>query len=230
MIYVTGDTHGSLARLSTDSMPFASRWTRKDTLIVCGDFGFLFSGGTREETALRELSFRPYTILFVDGNHENFGLLDTYKPIPWKGGMARRLRRNIYHLMRGQVFELEGHTVFTMGGGFSIDRSRRYKGVDWWPAEMPGPEEYAEARKNLEHCDHNVDYIITHTAPERVMLQIFGEHEGEKELNDFLEWVLTNVSYKRWYFGHLHMDAPLDNNLYAMFLSVRELTTGNLVW
>jgi len=230
MIYITGDTHGSAARLSRETMPYADRWTKKDSLIVCGDFGFLFNGGPKEELALRELSFRPYNILFVDGNHENFTLLKEYPIIPWKGGTARRIRRNIYQLMRGQRYELEGHTVFTMGGGYSIDQSRRYEGVDWWKAEMPSAQEYATARRTLEDCSRDVDYVITHAAPETVMKQIFGFHEGEKELNEFLQWVMDNVTYKRWYFGHLHMDAPLDNRLYAMFLSVRELTTGNLVW
>ncbi len=230
MIYITGDTHGSQARLSRETMPFADRWTKRDTLIICGDFGYLFNGGPKEELALRELSFRPYTIAFVDGNHENYNLLANYPAIAWRGGMARRIRRNVYHLMRGQVFEMEGHTIFTLGGGFSIDRARRYEGVDWWPAEMPAPEEYETARRSLLRCDYDVDYVITHAAPEKIMKQIFGDHEGEKELNDFLQWMVENVTYKRWYFGHLHMDAPLENRLYAMFLSVRELTTGNIVW
>lgn len=230
MIYITGDTYGSPARLSLETIPFSTNWTKRDTLIVCGDFGYLFSGTPREELALRELSFRPYNILFVDGNHENFNLLNNYPPIQWRGGKARRIRRNIFHLMRGQVFEIEGHTIFTMGGGCSIDRFRRYEGVDWWPCEMPCAEEYALARKNLERCDNDVDYIITHTAPETVMQHIFGDHDCERELNGFLQWVLDNVAYQRWFFGHLHMDAPLDNNLYAMFLSVRELTTGKILW
>ena len=88
MIYITGDTHGSPARLSRESMPFAERWTKRDTLIVCGDFGYLFTGGPKEELTLRELSFRPYTILFIDGNRENFDLLGAYPPAPWKGGMV----------------------------------------------------------------------------------------------------------------------------------------------
>ena len=230
MIYVTGDTYGSPARLGVEAMPFSSRWTKQDTLIICGDFGYLFNGNTREELTLRELSFRPYTILFVDGNHENFDMLGGYAPVRWKGGMARRIRRNVYHLMRGQVFELEGHTLFTMGGGCSIDRARRYEGVNWWPAEMPNAEEYQLARKRLLGCDRNVDYIITHTAPESVMRQVYGDHAGEQELNDFLQWVMDNVAYKHWYFGHLRMDAPLDSRMYAMFLAVRELTTGNIVW
>ena len=96
MIYITGDTHGSQARLSRETMPFADRWTKRDTLIICGDFGYLFNGGPKEELALRELSFRPYTIAFVDGNHENYNLLANYPAIAWRGGMARRIRRNVW--------------------------------------------------------------------------------------------------------------------------------------
>ena len=37
MVYITGDLHGDLARLSAPDM----RQVKKgDTLIVCGDFGF----------------------------------------------------------------------------------------------------------------------------------------------------------------------------------------------
>ena len=230
MIYVTGDTHGSPARLSKDSMPFADDWSRKDTLIVCGDFGYLFNGSSREELLLRELSFRPYNICFLDGNHENFDMLAQYEPTPWKGGMARKIRRNIYHLMRGQVYDLDGSRIFTKGGGDSIDKSRRYEGVDWWAAEMPSPEEYQTARRNLKACGMKADYILTHAAPESTMNQFFRDHEGERELNLFLQWVKDNVSYKRWYFGHLHMDAALEDNQYALFLSVRELTSGDLLW
>ena len=230
MIYVTGDTHGSPARLSPDSMPFARDWTRKDTLIICGDFGYILNGSAREELWLRELSFRPYTILFLDGNHENFDMLSQYELVVYNGGQAHKIRRNIFHLMRGEVFELEGHTVFAMGGGDSIDKARRYRGVDWWPQEMPSQEEYARARDNLKARGMRVDYVLTHAAPESTMSQFFRDHQDERPLNDFLQWVKDSVAYKRWYFGHLHMDAALEDQQYATFLSVRELTTGELLW
>lgn len=230
MIYVTGDTHGRAARLSRESMPFADSWGKNDTLIICGDFGFLMNGAKREEMFLRELSFRPYTICFIDGNRENFSLLDGLKVVKWHGGNAHRLRPNVIHLMRGQVYELEGHRIFTMGGGCSIDRERRDRDVDWWPQEMPSDEEYAEARRNLEACGMAVDYVISHAAPQSVMDEIYLPNPEEKPLNDFLDWVLGGVKYSRWYFGHLHVDAALERSLYAMFLSVRELETGSPVW
>ncbi len=230
MIYITGDTHGRPARLSRESMPFAEVWGKRDTLIVCGDFGYLMNNTKREELFLRELSFRPYTICFLDGNRENFDLLEKIKPTLWRGGLVHRLRPNVIHLMRGQIFELEGQRLFTFGGGCSIDRDRRYENVDWWAREMPSSDEYAAALHNLSLANMRVDYILTHTAPQTVMSQVYLPNPNERPLNDFLESLYMRVAYKRWYFGHLHIDAALDNGLYAMFTSVRELTTGQLVW
>ena len=72
------------------------------------------------------LSELPYTILFVDGNHENFDRLLSEFPIEdWNGGKVHKIRPNIIHLMRGHVFEIEGKRIFAMGGGYSVDKYMR---------------------------------------------------------------------------------------------------------
>lgn len=230
MIYITGDTHGMPVRLSLESMPFSQRWTKKDTLIVCGDFGYLMNGTTREELFFRELSFRPYTICFIDGNRDNHDMLKAYPVTQWQGGKVHRIRRNVFHLMRGEVFQLEGKRVFTMGGGYSVDKIRRFQGVDWWPEELPSEAEYQAAWRRLDEEGRKVDYILTHTAPLSVMEGLYPVCEEERPLNMFLDKVKREVSYKRWYFGHIHMDIALEHRMYAMFTTVRELESGNLVW
>ena len=39
----------------------------------------------------------------------------------WNGGKIHRIRSHVLHLMRGQIFELEGYRFFTMGGARSHD-------------------------------------------------------------------------------------------------------------
>lgn len=230
MIYVTGDTHGKTARLSHDSMPYCDGWARGDTLIICGDFGFL-SGQTGEEAFLRDLTRRPYTICFLDGNRDNLERLDTFPVVPFQGGRAHRIRRNVFHLIRGEVYEIEDKTLFVMGGGYSMDRARRMEGSDWWPRELPSASEYALAKQNLAAAGMQVDVVLSHAAPLSVMQDLFQSCEEERELNEFLEWVKQNVRFHRWYFGHLHLDAALpDNKLCAVFLSVRELMSGSILW
>ena len=68
MVYLTADLHGDLDRLREAE----KKLRRKDTLIVLGDFGFLWSGDKAERKLLRRLGKRKYTLLFLDGAHENF--------------------------------------------------------------------------------------------------------------------------------------------------------------
>ena len=71
MIFVTGDTHGQLERFHTKA---CKNMQQGDTLIICGDFGFIWDGGHAEEKALAWIAKQKYRVLFVDGKHENYTL------------------------------------------------------------------------------------------------------------------------------------------------------------
>ena len=94
---------------------------REDYLIVTGDFGGLWDGGPKDQYWLDWLEGKPFTTLFVDGNHENFDLLNTLPERQWNGGSVHVAREHVLHLMRGQVFTFGGLTWFTMGGASSHD-------------------------------------------------------------------------------------------------------------
>ena len=64
LIYITGDTHGEVERL----VPSKLRALKEgDTLIVCGDFGFIWDGSKKEQKILKQLGKRKYNICFIDG-------------------------------------------------------------------------------------------------------------------------------------------------------------------
>lgn len=181
MLFVTGDTHGEHHRFlkgqnSTD------RLSSGDMLIVCGDFGYIFRGGEKEEEYLDYLSELPFRLLFVDGNHENFDRIRTYPEEQWCGGKTHVIRRDacgipkVIHLMRGQIFQIEGKKIFTFGGAHSIDRYMRTPGYSWWEEEMPADEEIKEAIGNLKKNNHQVDDIVTHAAPEDTMCLFHSYH------------------------------------------------------
>ena len=231
MLFVTGDTHGDHDRFFKENeKPGAG-----DTLIICGDFGYLFSGSKREQEYLNTLTSLPYQILFVDGNHENFDLLETYPVQKWCGGKVHMLRQDkhgipkVIHLMRGQVFEMKGKKIFTFGGAYSIDKYRRNLGVSWWSQEMPTDEEMQEAIKNLKRHHFQVDYIVTHTAPEDTMTRFHPYHPEEQRLNNFLEWVRENTAYSHWYFGHLHQDKDLWRNQSVLYQEIRNMETNEKI-
>lgn len=222
MIYVTGDTHGERTRIAFIEQ--SSHIGKGDFLIVCGDFGFIFKDDEDEKNFLDLLEIREYTILFVDGNHENFDAIYRYSIEEWNGGKVHRIRKNILHLMRGQVFEIEGKKFFTMGGAYSIDRFMREYGVSYWTQELPNNDEYTEAVFNLKKHNKRVDYVITHTAPREIILRkgiVPNEHDGE--LTGFLEYIMYEVDYTHWYCGHWHLDENFSDNFSFLYFDIKRI-------
>ena len=156
MVYVTGDMHGDASRFSD---PRLKKLKKGDTLLVCGDFGFLWNGSKTEQKLLKQIGSKKYNVCFLDGTHENFELLKSYDVIEWNGGKARQIYKNLYHLMRGQIYEIEGLKIFTMGGGESPDIDIRFDNDSWSRDEIPTQVELIEGANNLEKVDCKVDIL-----------------------------------------------------------------------
>lgn len=219
MIYITGDLHGEYdgTRLKPTHFDY-SGLTRSDMIINIGDFGFVWHGDERDDKGLDWLSELPITLLFIDGNHENFDALNAYPVEHWHQGKIHRIRDNVIHLMRGQVYELEGKKYFTFGGGKSIDKDLRVEGVSWWKEEIPSIEEFEEGIRNLDAVDWKVDYVLTHTGPGRVMARV-SPHFGRDHFNRFLSTIDKELDFKRWYLGHYHFEKDLDQKHTVLYHS-----------
>lgn len=205
MIYITGDTHGEQERFSIIERECSI--TKGDYLVVCGDFGYVFQNNDSEKRFLDNLERKEYTILFVDGNHENFTAIFNYPEEQLFGGRVHKIRNNVFHLMRGQVFTIEGKTFFTLGGAYSIDRYMRRLGVSYWDEELASPSDFKESTRSLKVNDMNVDYILTHTAPREMIRRLgYSPEPEDMELTGFLEWIMYEVQYKHWFCGHWHED------------------------
>lgn len=120
-IFITGDTHGDFRRFRPDIFYEQEHMTKEDLVLVCGDFGGIWHGDPRDDAGLDWLEDRPYTTAFVLGNHENYDAYKDYPKEEWQGGQIQRIRPSVLHLMRGQVYELNGRKFFTMGGASSHD-------------------------------------------------------------------------------------------------------------
>ncbi len=247
MIYITGDCHGDWRRFGAKIFPEQAEMTRDDYVIVCGDFGF-WDRSPEQAWWLRWLSEKPFTLLWVDGNHENFDLLREIPPEDWHGGKVQRIGGNILRLMRGQVFELQGRSVFTFGGARSHDiadgildpdapefRSRlrqlrrrramfRVNHRSWWAEELPSHGELEEGRRNLQAHGWQVDFIVTHCAPTSLQAVLVGGRYEPDVLTDYLEELRARCRYQKWFFGHYHDNRNVterDILLYEQIIRVR---------
>lgn len=191
-IFMTGDTHGDFSRLRPAAFYEQVQLTKADYLVICGDFGGIWDGSNTEQQWLDWLENRPFTTLFVSGNHENFDLLCSYPINQWHGGLVQVIRPSVLHLMRGQLYEISGKRIFTMGGASSHDiqdgilepddpnferklRQLNAAGAlfrvdhhSWWKEELPDDAEYQTARETLDKAGWDVDYIITHCCPSSI--------------------------------------------------------------
>lgn len=215
-VYLAGDIHGLLeidkvVEYFDDDSLTEECSKEKDYLILLGDCGVLWDGGKKDKELQHILNNLPVTVLYIDGNHENFDLINECPESEWNGGRVHMISDSIYHLLRGQVFEIDGKTFFTFGGGNSIDKMWRTPGVSWWAEEMPSDYEYEEGDRNLERVGNKVDYILTHTCPKEVICAMVDYYkEGEEELQQYFQSIADRVKFEEWYFGHFHIDEDMD--------------------
>ena len=222
MIYLTGDTHGTIeiGKLSRANLAVERVEPGEgDFVIILGDFGLVFApdGQSAEERWwLKWLDEKPWTTLFIDGNHENFARLNALPEEEWRGGRVHRVSESVLHLMRAQIFEIDGRSFFTMGGAASHDRQFRKEGRSWWPEELPSEEELARAASVLDGCGRRVDYVLTHCAPTLVQGRINPTFLPDR-LTEYLQHVRDTTAFHRWYFGHYHVDREYDDGFIALY-------------
>ena len=250
MIFITGDCHGDFRRFTEDIFPEQKELTRDDTVIVCGDFGLWHDTGDERER-LDFLARRPFTLAFVDGNHENFDRLysDEFPTVEFRGGRAQQLRENVFHLLRGQLYELEGKTFWTFGGArshdirdgildpadYSSERSFRQavkiwdrngkmfriNHASWWEQELPSEEEMAFGLQTLEQHGNRVDYIVSHCCPQEVA-SLCGFRDPDK-LTQYFNTVAHTVRFDRWYFGHYHDERQIMSKFILLYEKIERI-------
>ncbi|MDE5764961.1 MAG: metallophosphoesterase [Ruminococcus sp.] len=219
MIYVTGDTHGDFSRFKDPQM---KKLKKNDILIICGDFGFIWDGTRKEKSVLKKIADLGYTVAFIDGCHENFDLLESFPVTGWNGGKARVIAPNLVHLMRGQIYTINGKKIFTFGGGHSQDIEFRRDGK-WWKREQPSHDEIMQAIDNLESYGNAVDYVITHEPPATVKDCLGVDVFQRLEVHALFEEITASCRYEKWFFGKCHIDKHIPMKFYGVFNKIMPL-------
>lgn len=243
MIYITGDTHREFDRL----FELDGTLSNKDSLIIAGDFGGVWTNDKSDDRVLNQLEKLSYTVCFVDGNHENFYALNhDYPVVLFHGGAAHQIRKNIFHLMRGYIFKFNDLKFFVFGGARSQDISGgildvlsptffedyeaaeksglpyRYYGISWWKEEMPSKTEMEFGLDVLSANNYDVDYIITHDAPTSIQKLLLPYAERDI-LTDYLQKILEKTKFKHWYFGHYHQDRDVAPNMTCLYKQIKQI-------
>lgn len=255
MVYITGDTHANFSRFEEDKFSIQKEITKNDYVIICGDFGGVWTfeeESSREKYWLDWLNERNFTTLFVDGNHENYTRLYNDYPVEeLHGGKVHKVRPSVYHLMRGEIFEIDGNTFFTFGGASSHDvqdgilnldeeekiyeyRKRgayfRIRDFSWWDLELPTNEEMTNGLKNLEQVNYKVDYIIIHCCSTSIQAMLGRGRYKKDILTDYLQKISEKCEFKKWYFGHYHGNRQVNSQYVLLYEDIVPLKIESIFW
>lgn len=216
MIFLLGDTHGptnflkKISELEKQYQP-----AEDDYVIVLGDFGLLFAlqENLFEHLALKAANEKPYKILFLDGNHENFSrLLAESCDCNFGGNIARQLTeyKNIIWMQRGCCYQIDNKKILTFGGGTSIDKAYRIPDISWWEEENISDQDIENYKNTIKKYGKDYDYVLTHAAPVSFASCCVDPYFKDSN-SDKLEMLLDDrLTFKKWYFGHYHVDKEAD--------------------
>lgn len=252
MIYVTGDTHGDFSRFSKKELGRNGiKLTAGDSVIVCGDFGLCWERNRTFAYHCKNFAQKPYTVLWIQGNHENYDMIAEFPLEEWHGGKVRHIVRDkVILLERGQVFEMDGKSFFTFGGASSHDiqggvldpnaedfkeayQKARKGGLpfrilhqSWWPQELPNEDEMREGIRNLEKVNYQVDYVLTHccsSSMQRVLDSLPPFIFDSDILTEYLQSMEERLEFRHWFFGHYHSDLRVDSKHTLLYEELLEL-------
>lgn len=143
------------------------------TIAVLGDFGWWPSASHGRafvedlDSGLTETGVR---LVWVDGNHESFDLLNA---VPVDDNGLRPITDHITHLPRGYRWTWAGFDWLALGGATSLDRERRQEGYSWF-----AQEEITDDQVEAVVADGPADVMLTHDCPADEIHGIVGNPHG----------------------------------------------------
>lgn len=208
MIFLTADTHGELERLTSKNLKFIKKF---DTVIVLGDFGFVWQNDKQQEKNLKKISKLPFKVLFIDGYNENFEALSQYPDTIYHGAAAKEIcPGQVYYIKRGEILDIEDYKILCFGGADDyID--------DIFSEYPPCQDDFDRCEENLRKVDYKVDYILTHSPSGNINRFLNMDSHTFGNLFDYLDSLSEKVTYKKWYFGFYHKDKYISQKAQAVY-------------
>jgi UDP-2,3-diacylglucosamine pyrophosphatase LpxH len=221
--FLKGDIHGNLFEI----IDFINRFNlgKNDNIIILGDCGIAWRKDKKDlaqNIKLWNECGNGVKLYFIDGNHENFNILNS---LPIENNMGK-IADNIYHLRRGQVYEFENKKILVCGGADSIDKYRRIENFTWWKEEAISQETIDDIPAG------HYDYVLTHCCPRSVFeknriylstLQFLDENKINHSSEDMLEQLKNKITFDHWFFGHYHINRNLDEKFTCLFEDFMEV-------
>ena len=176
--------------------PFVISSVKTDFLVILGGCDLTVPRVDLEKT-VEEFSSLPCGVLFIDAERDDHDLLAEYPAYPWNGGLAQMFSRNVYRLCRGQVFDLCGLKVLTLGGRSTPSRDDSERYWSWWPEQDPSVRDVYSAVRALD--GGLADLVLTSDVPSS--WRDVSDASAVTVSQEILEHLRNHIRYDRWLFA-----------------------------
>lgn len=209
-MYLLGDIHNQFLQLTE---LISESDIQDETIFQVGDFGLGMKDVLKESQELLLLNQaclkKNVRLIVIRGNHDDPMRFD---------GQSSRYYSNILFAPDYSVFKVEDKVVLVVGGGISVDRSKR-KTLPYWSDEGFKFDESKLA--DLQQRFGKIDIVITHSCPSEFwpydlqsIVHKYAEHDANliydlgqdrQEHSKLLRFLTeSNCIPKRWFYGHFH--------------------------
>ncbi len=212
-IYLLSDLHGE--RDIEGLKHYLEYASDDDLLIILGDLYFGFDNAECSMEFTEWFMSLNKNIAFIDGNHENYGYINSFPEEEWCGGRVHRISDKIVHLCRGEIYNINGVSIFTFGGCRSSAKWAE-RGL-WYEGDDPTVDEVEYAKEKLSDAGLKVDYVLTHK------YEAHRDTTVSEALGDLVKFIEENVEYKKWYYGHWHSECEVDKKHIMIYKTLREM-------
>ena len=170
-----------------------------DYTIQLGDFGFKYE-------SLKNVDSTKHLIL--PGNHDNYDTCYNYSNFLGDYGYTSLNRTNFFYYR----------------GAFSIDRSYRTIGIDYWENEQVNIDQFLKARELYREIKPKI--VITHDCPEVMVPTYIGN--TARIYQNITGWALNELfnihQPDLWIHGHYHVSKTTTFGK-TKFICLKELET-----
>lgn len=228
MIYITGDTHGDLSRIS--EFCINKKLSQDDIIIILGDVGLNYFADMRDQIQKKTIADLPMELFCIHGNHEiRPENISSYFEKEWNGGKVyiEDAYPNILFAKDGEIYNLNSMTAIAIGGAYSLDKYYRLNmGYPWFEDEQPSYEIKLRVENSLKKSNWNVDIVLSHTCslryePNEVFINGIEQSTIDKSTEIWLDSLESKLNYRYWFCGHYHTNKIIEKMHFLYELIVK---------
>lgn len=254
--FITGDTHGGLStitRVSNIARNNPELKPEETGIIILGDCGLNFYLNKTDKKNKKLLNSMGFHIYCVRGNHEQRPeLVPDIHPYEDENVHGIVLQEtdypNIRYFTDGGEYNIDGHSVLTLGGAYSVDKWYRLAraGYSHDEAEIANPKkcgwfkdecltaEEMEAIGN-KVANKQYDFVFSHTCPiswepSDLFLGGIDQSTVDKSMEIWMDKLKNHIDWGIWCFGHFHADRIEQPHVEQFYYEYEDINTIIARW